>query len=121
MTTHAEDKRDFTTRDRWLTLALVAGPWSALTDQMIAYSLHATACANDSKLLLHAATATFLLLALGAAAGAWRTYRAIDASSPALREQRARWVSLAAVVLSLFGALVIVAMEIPNVILRSCD
>jgi hypothetical protein len=38
-----------------------------------------------------------------------------------LWKERTRWLAMVVIVLSLFAALSIIAMEIPNVILRSCD
>jgi uncharacterized membrane protein YfcA len=116
-----EEKRSFTTRDRWLTAAFVAGPWSALMDQMVNYSLSPTACEHGSKLLLHATSATSLLIALTGALIGLQAYRRDAVLTSQLVERRTRWAALGAIALSLFGALVIVAMELPIVILRSCD
>ena len=115
------DKREFSTRDRWLTFALFVGPLAALIGQLTAYSLVPTACVNDSKRILHVTMAAFLVVALSGAAIGWRVYNALDETEGVLSRERARWVAMVAMVMSIMSAAVLVAMEIPNLILRSCD
>ena len=109
-----EEKTNFTKEDRWLIFALLAaaGGWSLhLT---ISYCLVPESCGDGTKSFLHFVTAGALVVTLMAAAIAWRVRAtAVDA--------RSRFFSLFVAVLSLFFTLVVIAQEIPNVLLRSCD
>jgi hypothetical protein len=109
-----EEKTEFRPRDRWLLFAFILGPMSALTCLTVAYGLVPTACAHGSKAMLHACTAVFFVLALSAAAIAWREFRSAD-------EERARWFATVTMSLAISSAVMIVALEIPNWILRSCE
>ncbi|MCU1245277.1 MAG: hypothetical protein JWN02_1187 [Acidobacteria bacterium] len=115
-----DEKREFTAGDRWLTLAVFLGPLAALANLTICNSLVPTACEDGSKTMLHVvAAATFLIALAGALIG--RAHRRV-ATLPATRvQERSRWMALTAVWLSIGSAIAIVAMEIPNLILRSCD
>lgn len=111
MTSPAESKSDFRPPDKRLLAAFVIGPVAALTAQLIGYTLAPTACERGSKLLLHATMAAFFVIALcGALLGRARA-----------EEERVHWMSIVATTISLASALVIVAMEIPNLMLGSCD
>lgn len=111
----AEHKSEFQPRDRWLMFALILGPLSVLTHLNVSYVLVPTSCAQGDKMLLHLSTGVFLLLAAAAAFIGWRIYgRFADA-------ERTRWLSTFVIALSISSMVVILAMEIPNLILRSCD
>jgi hypothetical protein len=105
---------DFHKGDRLLLFALVLGPMAALIQLTTSYALVPSACANGSKAMLHITSTAFFAVAL---IGAWIGRRA---HRPA-NDERTRWMALVATILSISSALLIVAMEIPNVILRSCD
>jgi 4-hydroxybenzoate polyprenyltransferase len=114
-------KTDFRPLDRWLVIALNLGPLSALTNLMVSYVLAEESCLRGSKLILHVTAGVFFALALAGGAIAWRVAQKIgDAEIDALHE-RTRWLASAAIVLAIASAVLIVAMEIPNLILRSCD
>jgi hypothetical protein len=114
-------KTDFRPPDRWLVIALNLGPLSALTDLMVSYALAEESCLRGSKLILHLVAAGFFALSLAGGLIAWRVmHKAGTADTDALYE-RLRWLASAAIVLSILSAVLIVAMEIPNLILRSCD
>ena len=117
----SEEKREFRSRDRWLVFAFLLGPLSALTHITVSYSLVPSACAEGSKTMLHATTAAFLPLCLIAAAIAWVIHRRCGGADGVLWQQRTRWVATLAIVLAISSAILILAMEIPNVILGSCD
>ena len=121
MSEAGEQKREFRTRDRWLLLSLWLGPMCALTNLTVNYSLVAEACARGTKTMLHVITAGFVLIALGSALLARHYYKECERGGDVLWIERTRWFSLVAMVLSLASAVVIVAMEVPNVLLRSCD
>jgi hypothetical protein len=114
-------KTEFHTRDRWLTFAFALGPMAALGNLVAGYALVPTACAQASKTMLHVSTAAFFVVALIGALIGWRYHNAFAETDGTLWQERTRWVSMVVTVLSIGSALVIVAMEIPNVILRSCD
>jgi uncharacterized membrane protein len=107
-----EDKREFSARDRVLALTLVFGPVAALLNLEVSYSLVAQSCANGSKWLLHLTAIVCFVLCLVSALLA-RSLHGGDA--------RTRWMALAAAILSISGAIVIVAMEVPNLVLGSCQ
>jgi hypothetical protein len=117
----SEQKTDFLPRDRWLVFALWLGPMAALTHLLVAYALVPSSCAQGSKTMLHASAAAFFLVALFGAFIGRHYHGAFAESDGTLSKERTRWLSMVVLVLSLFSALVILAMELPNVILRSCD
>jgi hypothetical protein len=116
-------KTDFRGVDKWLTLAVFLGPVSALADLNVMYALVPESCIRGSKWMLHASAGLFFLLCAAGAFIAWRVGSRFEVTDPAPDRlaERTRWLALAGVVLCVFSALVIVAMEIPNVVLRSCD
>jgi hypothetical protein len=116
----SERKTDFRTPDRWLNFALVLGPAAWIAHLNYSYMLVPESCAGGSKLKLHIATAICVAVALLAAAIAW-AIRGRIAEEPELWHERARWMATFIVVLSVSMAVVIVAQEIPNLMLRSCQ
>jgi cytochrome bd-type quinol oxidase subunit 2 len=122
MSKASEDKTEFRTRDRWLLTAFALGPLTALTHLSVSYALVPTACDRASKTMLHVTTAVALLLCIVAGAiAAAILRRCATEDARLLWQQRTRWFATTALVLAIFSAVVILAMEIPNVILRSCD
>lgn len=118
--TETERKRELPSRDRWLMFAVIVGPLAALWNQAVIYSLVATACERGSKGMLHLVSLLFFLLSLWGAAIGWR-HRDPDTLESDDIHRRIQWMAMTAIILSLFSAVIIGAMEIPNVILRSCD
>jgi hypothetical protein len=114
-------KREFRDRDRWLLFAFMLGPLSALSHLTVGYSLVQTACARGSKMMLHVSAASFFVLAGVAGLIAWKYYGQFAEDDGLLWKERTRWLAMVATVLAISSMIVIVAMEIPNVILRSCD
>jgi hypothetical protein len=121
MTSVREEKSEFRPRDRWLLAGVFVGPLSVLTNLTVSYSLVPTACAQGTRLLLHVSTAVFGLLALAGALIGRHYYRQCEVTGGVLWRERTRWVALVALVLALSSAVVILAMAIPNVILRGCE
>lgn len=117
----SENKTEFRTRDRWLMFAFALGPLAALSHLGVAYSLVPSSCAQQSKSMLHISAASFFLLTLVAALIGWRYHAAFAETDDVLWKERTRWLAMVVTVLALTSALLIVAMEIPNLILRSCD
>jgi hypothetical protein len=117
----SENKTEFHTRDRWLVFGFALGPMAALTHLVVAYSLVPSSCAQGSKTMLHTSAAAFFIVALLGAFIGWRYHDSFAETDGVLWKERTRWLSLVVLILSLFSALLIVAMELPNVILRSCD
>lgn len=93
------------------------------TNYVLAYE----ACADREKWFLHLAIA--VSIALGAAAGiaAWKSGPPQDDEEHSdpwtvrTREIRARWMSAAALALTAWFLLVMLAMAIPPLVLLSCD
>jgi hypothetical protein len=120
------EKTDFRPRDRWLTYAFLIGPLAALTQLTVMYTLVPTACARASRALLHGSTAVFLVIALsgtvvGWRAVAWRSGPEFRDPGGDLTRERSRWLAVAAMALSIGSMIVIVALELPNLILRNCQ
>ena len=115
-------KTDFRAPDRWLVVALNLGPLAALTNLAVSYALAPETCMRGSKLLLHVSAAVFFVLALSAAFIARRVAPSTANRQPSTDvNERTRWLANAAISLSIASAVLIVAMEIPNLILGSCD
>jgi hypothetical protein len=119
--------------ERWRLAALWAGlltgpiVWLALLE--VNYVLAYVACETRSTWYMHLAVGVALLLVAGAGYAAWAAsygnILAVETPSQPLsdetRIQRSRWMSLAGVALSLWFILVILAMEVPLVVLRECQ
>ncbi len=115
-----EDKREFSTRDRVLAFTMIFGPVAALLNQAASYVLVPQSCASGSKYLLHIIAGVFAALCLISAFIA-RGQQTRIVTMTAIHERRAHWMAVSAVILSIAGAIVILAMEVPNVLLRSCQ
>lgn len=101
-----------------LVFAMLIGPLAALSNLAISDALAPTACERGSMLMLHVCAAVSLLLALtGSAIGR----RAVVTQTDMLARDPSHWMAVAAFYLSIGSSLAIIAMEIPNWILRSCD
>ena len=114
-------KTDFRGHDKWLSFAFILGPTAALTNLLVSYSLVPESCVRGTKMMLHVTAAAFFVTCLIGAALAWRTGNRFVERDPDPLHERTRWLAISAVILCISSALIIVAMEIPNVILRSCD
>lgn len=114
-------KTDFRRHDKWLTLTFALGPMAALTNLFVGYSLVPESCVRGSKAMLHISSAAFFAACLLGALVAWRIGNRFVERDPDLLHERTRWLAMAAAILCIASAAIIVAMEIPNVILRSCD
>jgi hypothetical protein len=119
--------------ERWrlaaLWAGLLTGPIVWLTLLEVNYVLAYVACETSSTWFMHLAVVVSLLLVSGAGYAAWAaSYGSIlteETQSPPLsdetRIQRSRWMSLAGVAFSLWFIGVILAMEVPLVVLRACQ
>ena len=120
--------------ERWrlvsLWLGLLAGPsvWLMLLE--FNYVGAYVACETRSTWFMHAATALSVVLVVAAGFFAWRarhggTLEVRDEAAPPLsditRLHRSQWMSVAGVCCCAFFVLVILAMEIPILILRECQ
>ena len=119
--------------ERWRLAAvwagLLAGPVVWLTLLQTNYVLAYVACEVQATWFMHLATAVAVLLVAGAGYASWRAsfgdLTADETSTHPLsdetRRQRSRWMSLAGVALSAWFIVVIVAMEVPIIVLRECQ
>jgi len=114
-------KTDLRSGDRLLIFAFILGPLAALSDLGVAYTLVPTACSHGSKMILHVTTVACLIVALAAALIGRHYLNEHDQPDSILWIERTRWMAMAATLLGIAAAIIIIALEIPNVILRSCD
>lgn len=119
--------------ERWRLAALWAGlltgpiVWLALLE--VNYVLAYVACETRSTWFMHLAVAVALLLVAAAGyaarAASFGHILGAETRTPPLsdetRVQRSRWMSLAGVAFSLWFLIVILAMEVPLVVLRECQ
>jgi len=93
------------------------------------YVMSYVACETRQTWFLHAATATAVALVAAVALFAWRASEGHPLEEEhqthpledETRRQRARWMSGLGVGLSLLSILVILSMEVPIVVLRTCQ
>ena len=119
----AEDKSDFETFDRWLLLLDLTPPVAWFSHLSISYTLVPQSCLWSSKTLLHLLTVVGISVTI---ACAWLSLRALRRLGPhepmsAPHEQRRRFMALMGVVFGILFTTLIVANQIPNFLLRSCD
>lgn len=116
------EKSEFHPRDRWLIAAFIGAPSAWMLHLIISYSLVPESCERKTKLMLH--VVTLLCAAIAAVAGviAWRI-RATCQLEPAsaVWKERTKWTATMTLVLAISMVVVIIAQEIPNLLLRSCD
>ncbi|HEX6898403.1 MAG TPA: hypothetical protein VF789_01765 [Thermoanaerobaculia bacterium] len=126
MTTHDVDPRPprVERRDVLLWLGVLAGPLAWAAQLQINYALAPTACALGGKTFLHLVSLVAFLVAVAGAFVGWLWRRKLPEGSTEFGDaeaSRARFMALSGMILGLFFALVIVALEIPNWTLRVCD
>jgi hypothetical protein len=114
---------------RWAALwvGLLTGPVVFLALLQTNYVMSYVACEARTRWFLHLATLVALLLVAGAGWLAW-THGPAEPderhSRPITRdttESRARWMSMAGVMMSAWFMLVILATEIPILVLKQCQ
>ncbi|HEV7488138.1 MAG TPA: hypothetical protein VGQ65_20890 [Thermoanaerobaculia bacterium] len=115
---NADDRREFSAGDRARLFALAVGPIAVLANLFVSDFLAPSACEHGSKLLLHLCAGVFAVLAL---TGSLIGRRVVASRELMAAPNPSRWLGVVAFYLSIGSAIAIVAMEIPNVILRSCD
>jgi hypothetical protein len=109
-----------------LWIGILAGPVVWLAALEASYVLSYAACESRHTWFLHGSNIFSILLVAAAGWVAWRSGPAPAQESPTLpgtpqmRETRARWMSTAGAALSLWFILVILAMEIPVLVLPPC-
>jgi hypothetical protein len=111
-------------RDILLWLALLAGPFALAVNELTSYSLAPTACAAGTKWMLHLVALLMLLVSLGGAVLARSVGRGLPEGSSeggGLTGARARFMALAGTAMGVGFAVAIVAMEVPNWVLRVCQ
>ncbi|HEX9942409.1 MAG TPA: hypothetical protein VGG03_10360 [Thermoanaerobaculia bacterium] len=111
-------------RDTLLWLPVLAGPFAWALHEQASYMLTPTACDVGHKLILHLVTLVALLIALAGAALAWSRWKAAPEGSTETgdpEETRVRFMALAGLGLCATFALIILAAEIPNLVLKVCD
>lgn len=112
-----------------LWAGLLTGPLVWLTLLETNYVLAYVACETGSTWFMHLAVGVALLLVAVAGYAAWAAsygdMMADETQTPPLsdetRLQRSRWMSLAGVAFSAWFILVILAMEVPIIVLKECQ
>jgi hypothetical protein len=123
------DSSDAGARTTALWIGVLAGPaaWFVLLETN--YVLSYVACGQRQTWMLHLAAAVALMLVAGAAAAAWRAAPppggdglggAVSTDPARTRVIRARFLAVAGLALCIWFAVVIVATEIPVLVLRPC-
>ena len=117
------EKSDFESFDRWLLLLLLTPPSVWLTHLSVSYAFVPQACEWTDKTVLH--VLTVLALAITILCG-WLSWRALarlggrgSMSEP--HDPRRRFMAMTGVIFGLLFTMLVIANEIPNLILRSCD
>lgn len=103
-----------------LWAGLAAGPlaWATLLESN--YVLSYVACEQRHTWMLHLSTAVALAIVGAGAWGAWAGAPPWGGSTSAAGEGRARFMAISGLVLCAWFALVIVATEIPVLVLPPC-
>jgi hypothetical protein len=112
-----------------LWAGLLTGPVAWLTLLETNYVLAYVACEMRQTWFMHLGTAVALLVVAAAGWGAWYASHGDMTADQTLthplsdetRWQRSRWMSLAGVATSAWFIIVIVAMEVPIMVLRECQ
>jgi hypothetical protein len=119
--------------ERWrlaaLWAGLLTGPLAWLVLLEVNYVLAYVACETRSVWFMHFAIVAALILVAGAGYAAWAaSYGNMMADdtrtlplSDETRIQRSRWMSLAGVASSGWFIIVILAMEVPLIVLKECQ
>jgi hypothetical protein len=110
-----------------LWIGILTGPivWAILLE--VNYVLAYVACEQQTKWFLHAATLAGFVIVGAAGYVGWRSGPPADRGegkppvTPETTESRARWMSLAGVVFSAWFMLVILAMDVPPLVLGHCQ
>jgi hypothetical protein len=108
---------------------LLAGPLAWLTLLEVNYLFAYVACEVQRTWFMHLASAIAVAVVASAGFAAWR---AADGNmreeetlthplSDETRQQRSRWMSLAGVACSIWFVVVILAMEVPIIVLSECQ
>jgi len=103
---------------------VLAGPVAWALQLEINYMLVQTACYAGHTTMMHLVSLGALVLTLLGAVislSAWRRLHAGPMDEGDDRETRRRFMALMGLILSLSFALVVIALEIPNWMLRPCD
>ena len=100
-------------REIALWTGVLAGPVLWLTLLEVTYVMSYVSCETRSTWFLH--LATFVATALAAAAGLWGWSAGQGAN------ERARWMALVSLTSTIWFILVILSIEIPVIVLRTCQ
>jgi len=103
-----------------LWAGLAAGPlaWAAVLETN--YALSYVACEQRHSWMLHLGTAIALALVAAGAFLAWAAAPPLRGATTSAAEARARFMAVGGLVLCAWFALVIIATEIPVLVLNAC-
>ncbi len=109
--------------DRLLWAGVLIGPFAWALDEGLSYSLSQHSCSTGHAYVLHAISVCCFVLAL---IGAWiaRTQirrTGVGEEDGGSRRDRSWWMARLGIAFCLGFSLVIIAMEIPKIVLNPCD
>ena len=116
-------KSDFDKTDRLLALAMLAPPVIWFAHLSISYVWVPSSCATGDWLKLHLCTVAGILLTAAAGWGSWHFLQAFGHGTTNEGDARLTRRRFMAIVGSVFAAvfiLLILANEVPNIVLRRC-
>jgi len=111
-------------QDLLLWFGMLAPPITWGLHFQVSYMLAPSACAARQSWYLHAATLGALLIVALAGLAAWRSWQRLpgpESEDATSRVGGRRFLAISGVALAVFFAMVIVAIDIPSLILRVCD
>jgi hypothetical protein len=112
---HVESpKPELRSPDKVLVTAALAGPLVWLSQLTVAFALVGPLCQWQQRWPLHVTTAVALALVVAAVVVCWRRARTPGTSDPARR------LATAGAALGTFFAVLVVALELPVVLLHPC-
>jgi uncharacterized membrane protein len=127
LTTKAAAKKEFDTKRGvlWLFMGLLVAPVSFLLHLQINYALVPAVCGGArGRLVLHAVTILFILMAAGGALVSRRNWRAAGEAEPGKAAsvlERSRLLSVVGLMLSGLVLLVLVAQWLPQFFINPCQ
>lgn len=108
------------TASKGIWIGLLAAPFAAALLLSVGYALVPWACRAGLGAALHVPAVFALALAAFGAWKGWRAWRAESAPDRDRIDERRRFLAVAAVFLSVYFLAVILALEVPNLMLEPC-
>ena len=117
----AEKNGEVAAVSKWIWIGLLGAPLAFAFLLSVNYALVPWACAAQRGSVLHGLSAVAFALAAFTSWRAWRALRQAPEGEGDRTAERRRFLAEAAVLLSVYFLIVIVALEVPNLILEPCS